>query len=212
MQADALKGASKNLGRGNQTTKPKKNTVASLLAQTRRDSEQGLASSHPELTIEPIFRSTPSQVRTYTTKEDKVRHLFQSSSLRFQSPAAHGDDDFDQSLGGRRISAYYDSDGAFSVSLFQVSTLLSGRLGIKNVSESPEIRNISERGDRGSSEDPEELGSEAECIEGESERTKRAFPANCSRPPVPKPCLDIRDSREVCSLGAASVLPVDRVL
>jgi hypothetical protein len=69
-KADALKGASKNLGRGNQTTKPKKNTVASLLAQTRRDSEQGLASSHPELTIEPIFRSTPSQVRTRTTKED----------------------------------------------------------------------------------------------------------------------------------------------
>merc|ERR1719278_16244 len=97
--ADALKGASKNLGRGNQTTKPKKNTVASLLAQTRRDSEQGLASSHPELTIEPIFRSTPSQ-----------------------SPVAHGEDEFDQSLGGRRISAYYDSDGALSDLPFQVLT------------------------------------------------------------------------------------------
>ena len=68
LQAEGLKGASKNLGRGNQTTKPKKNTVASLLAQTRRDSEQGLASSHPELTIEPIFRSTPSQVRIRTAK------------------------------------------------------------------------------------------------------------------------------------------------
>ena len=131
-------------------------------------------------------------------------HLNPPSSQHSQSPAAHGDDDFDQSLGGRRISAYYDSDGALFVLTFQVLTLLSGRLGIKNVSESPEIRNISERGDRGSSEDPEELGSEAECIEGESERTKRALPANCSRPPVSKSCLDIRDSGEVCSLGAAA--------
>ena len=85
-QADSAK-ASKNLGRGNQTTKPKKNTVASLLAQTRRESDGALASSHPELTIEPIFRSTPAQ-----------------------SPAA-AESDFDQSMGGRRISAYYDSDG-----------------------------------------------------------------------------------------------------
>ena len=41
LQAEGNKGISKNLGRGNQTTKPKKNTVASLLAQTRRDSDKG---------------------------------------------------------------------------------------------------------------------------------------------------------------------------
>ena len=90
-----------------------------------------------------------------------------------QSPVAHGEDEFDQSLGGRRISAYYDSDGALSdfQTISSLNSLLSGRLGIKNVSESPEIRNISERGDRGSSEDPEEMGSEADFIEGESDRT-----------------------------------------
>ena len=119
LQAEGLKGASKNLGRGNQTTKPKKNTVASLLAQTRRDSEQGLASSHPELTIEPIFRSTPSQVRTCTAKVSPAKP---SLITLLQSPVAHGEDEFDQSLGGRRISAYYDSDGALSDLPFQVLT------------------------------------------------------------------------------------------
>ena len=188
--------------------------MASLLAQTRRDSESGLASSHPELTIEPIFRSTPSQVRTRTTKEDQIYHLYRPSSQRSQSPAAHGDDDFDQSLGGRRISAYYDSDGALFVLTFQVLTLfLSGRLGIKNVSESPEIRNISERGDRGSSEDPEELGSEAECIEGESEQTKKRpclqiVPLHL----CPNPAL-IYETAERCALWEGSnVLPVGCVL
>ena len=44
-------------------------------------------------------------------------------------------------------------------------SLFPGRLGIKTVSESPEIRNLSERGD---SEDLEEMGSEAEGTEGES--------------------------------------------
>ena len=39
-----------------------------------------------------------------------------------QSPVAHGEDEFDQSLGGRRISAYYDSDGALSDLPFQVLT------------------------------------------------------------------------------------------
>jgi len=133
-KAEGNKGISKNLGRGNQTTKPKKNTVASLLAQTRRDSDKGLASSHPELTIEPIFRSTPSQ-----------------------SPSA-AEEDFDQSLGGRRISTYYDSDG---------------RLGIKSVSESPEMNNM--RGERGSSEDREEHGSEADCGEGTPGKGKRHY-------------------------------------
>ena len=94
------------------TTKPKKNTVASLLAQTRevpsndKLSNNSLANSHPELTIEPIYRST--------TGESNVA----------------ADSDFDQSQGGRRISTYIDSEG---------------RLQIKNVSESPEIRNLSER-------------------------------------------------------------------
>lgn len=41
--------STRNLGRGNQTVKPKKNTVASLLAQTR-------GSDRPDLTIEPVFR------------------------------------------------------------------------------------------------------------------------------------------------------------
>ena len=189
--------------------------MASLLAQTRRDSESGLASSHPELTIEPIFRSTPSQVRTRTTKEDQIYHLYRPSSQRSQSPAAHGDDDFDQSLGGRRISAYYDSDGALFVLTFQVLTLfLSGRLGIKNVSESPEIRNISERGDRGSSEDPEELGSEAECIEGESE-SKPKRPCLQIVPLLhlcPNPAL-IYETAKRCALWEGSnVLPVGCVL
>ena len=116
--------------------------MASLLAQTRRESDGALASSHPELTIEPIFRSTPAQ-----------------------SPAA-AESDFDQSMGGRRISAYYDSDGKHrNVSCHVSPFFVSGRLGIKTVSESPEIRNLSERGD---SEDLEEMGSEAEGTEGES--------------------------------------------
>ena len=88
-----MKASSKNLGRGNVTTKPKKNTVASLLAKTRGD---GLSSSHPELTIEPIY----------------------------------SDQNFDQSSGGRRLSTYVDSEG---------------KLQIKTVSQSPEIRNLSER-------------------------------------------------------------------
>ena len=119
LQAEGNKGVSKNLGRGNQTTKPKKNTVASLLAQTRRDSDKGenmmvlspanqpfpgMASSHPELTIEPIFRSAPSQVGTLGNLHGTI------SSLSPQSPSA-AEEEFDQSLGGRRISTYYDSDG-----------------------------------------------------------------------------------------------------
>ena len=106
------KGASKNLGRGNVTTKPKKNTVASLLAQTRgvpsndRLSDTSLASSHPELTIEPIYRSATAE------------------------SSAGADHEFDQSHNGRRMSTYVDSEG---------------RLQIKNTSESPEIRNSSER-------------------------------------------------------------------
>ena len=93
--------SSKNLGRGNQTTQPKKNTVASLLAQVRGD--KSLGSLHPELTIEPIYKTE------------------QGESV-----------EFDQSSGGRRVSTYIDSEG---------------RLQIKTVSESPEIRNLSERGD-----------------------------------------------------------------
>ena len=91
---------SKNLGRGNMTTQPKKNTVASLLAQVRGD--KVVPSLHPELTIEPIYKSVNSDHET----------------------------EFDQSNGGRRVSTYIDSDG---------------RLQIKTVCESPEIRNLSER-------------------------------------------------------------------
>ena len=106
------------------TTKPKKNTVASLLAQTRgvpsndRLSDNSLANSHPELTIEPIYRAA--------TAESNVAV----------------DPEFDQSHNGRRISTYIDSEG---------------RLQIKNASESPEIRNLSER----DSEDG--LGSDSEA-------------------------------------------------
>ena len=95
------------------TTHPKKNTVASLLAQVRGDNS--LSSLHPELTIEPIYKSG--------------------------NGAASSEDGFDTSSGGRRLSTYIDSEG---------------RLGIKNVSESPEIRNLSERGDS------EEMRSDAE--------------------------------------------------
>ena len=82
------------------TTQPKKNTVASLLAQVRGD--KVVPSLHPELTIEPIYKSVNSD----------------------------NDSEFDQSNGGRRVSTYIDSDG---------------RLQIKTVCESPEIRNLSER-------------------------------------------------------------------
>ena len=105
------------------TTKPKKNTVASLLAQTRgvssgdQLSDNSLANSHPELTIEPIFRSADSA---------KVA----------------ADPEFDQSHNGRRLSTYVDSEG---------------RLQIKNTSESPEIRNLSER------DSEEGLGSDSEA-------------------------------------------------
>merc|ERR1719233_412303 len=126
------KGASKNLGRGNVTTKPKKNTVASLLAQTRgvssgdQLSDSSLANSHPELTIEPIYRSADSA---------KVA----------------ADPEFDQSHNGRRLSTYVDSEG---------------RLQIKNTSESPEIRNLSER------DSEEGLGSDSEADFHEDGSTK----------------------------------------
>merc|ERR1712106_593799 len=132
------KGASKNLGRGNVTTKPKKNTVASMLAQTRcvpsndKLSDNSLANSHPELTIEPIYRST--------TAESNVE----------------AESDFDQSHGGRRISTYIDSEG---------------RLQIKNVSESPEIRNSSER----SSEEGQGSDSEADFHEDGITKGKRYY-------------------------------------
>ena len=99
---------SKNLGRGNMTTQPKKNTVASLLAQVRGDLKPGVPSLHPELTIEPIYKS---------------------SSGGSDNGSSHVDE-FDQSTGGRRVSTYIDSEG---------------RLQIKTVCESPEIRNLSER-------------------------------------------------------------------
>eukprot|EP00092_Neocalanus_flemingeri_P068100 GFUD01083168.1.p1 GENE.GFUD01083168.1~~GFUD01083168.1.p1 ORF type:complete len:2042 (+),score=445.04 GFUD01083168.1:252-6377(+) len=137
-QKEGNRGASKNLGRGNVTTKPKKNTVASMLAQTRgvpsndKLSDNSLANSHPELTIEPIYRST--------TAESNVA----------------ADSDFDQSQGGRRISTYIDSEG---------------RLQIKNVSESPEIRNSSER----DSEDGQGSDSEAEFHEDGTTKGKRYY-------------------------------------
>ena len=60
------------------------------------------------------------------------------------------------------MSAYYDSEG---------------RLGIKTVSESPEIRNISERGD---SEADHYSGSEADCIDGNSTiNTSATMAASC---------------------------------
>ena len=97
---------SKNLGRGNTPTQPKKNTVASLLAQVRGD-KPGVPSLHPELTIEPIYKSSSGG----------------------GSDNGSGSE-FDQSIGGRRVSTYIDSEG---------------RLQIKTVCESPEIRNLSER-------------------------------------------------------------------
>merc|ERR1712106_991775 len=132
------KGASKNLGRGNVTTKPKKNTVASLLAQTRgvpsndRLSDTSLASSHPELTIEPIYRSATAE------------------------SSAGADHEFDQSHNGRRMSTYVDSEG---------------RLQIKNASESPEIRNSSER----DSEEGQGSDSEADFHEDGSTKGKRYY-------------------------------------
>ena len=100
-----VRSTSKNLGRGNITTQPKKNTVASLLAQFRGD--KTVTSLHPELTIEPIYKnSVPTNENT------------------------NSESDFDQSSGGRRVSTYIDSEG---------------RLQIKTVCESPEIRNLSER-------------------------------------------------------------------
>ena len=77
--------------------------MASLLAQVRGDTS--LSSLHPELTIEPIYKSANGAV---------------------------SETDFDTSSGGRRMSTYIDAEG---------------RLGIKTVCESPEIRNLSERGD-----------------------------------------------------------------
>ena len=59
-------------------------------------------SLHPELTIEPIYK--PSE--------------------------QDGQQEFDQSKAGRRLSTYIDSEG---------------KLQIKTVCESPEIRNLSER-------------------------------------------------------------------
>ena len=96
------RGNNKNLGRGNNSILPKKNTVASMLAQARGDK----LSLHPELTIEPIYKCSE------------------------QSKADQEGEEFDQSKGGRRLSTYIDSEG---------------RLQIKTVCESPEIRNLSER-------------------------------------------------------------------
>ena len=108
------------------TTQPKKNTVASLLAQVRGDNS--LSSLHPELTIEPIYKSG--------------------------NGAASSEDGFDTSSGGRWLSTYIDAEG---------------RLGIKNVSESPEIRNLSERGDS------EEMGSDNEGSNEGGVRNKRYY-------------------------------------
>jgi len=135
--------ASKNLGRGNVTTKPKKNTVASLLAQTRgvptneRLSDNSLANSHPELTIEPIYRST--------TAESRVG----------------ADSEFDQSHNGRRVSTYIDSEG---------------RLQVKNSSESPETRNLSER----DSEEGQGSDSEADFHEDGISQLSSKDPSNTS--------------------------------
>ena len=62
----------------------KKNTVASFLAQSRgqEGTPGNLSSTHPELTIEPIYQTEGS-----------------------------GESSFDQSQGGRRMSTYVDSDG-----------------------------------------------------------------------------------------------------
>ena len=75
-----------------------------MLAQVRGD--KSLGNLHPELTIEPIYKSDHS--------------------------SSGAENEFDTSSGGRRVSTYIDSEG---------------RLQIKTVSESPEIRNLSERGE-----------------------------------------------------------------
>lgn len=52
----SLDGKSRNLGRGNPTVRPKKNTVASLLAMSRGDADGEI----PELTIQPLFNKSNS--------------------------------------------------------------------------------------------------------------------------------------------------------
>jgi len=97
----------KNLGRGMATIKPKKNTVASLLAKSREDTvaEKGLKASHPELTIEPIFKST-------------------------QSESSAADSEFDMSHEGRRYSTVIGEDGRIHIKT------ANGSPEIKNLSDS----------------------------------------------------------------------------
>ena len=117
--------------------------MASLLAQTRgvptneRLSDNSLANSHPELTIEPIYRST--------TAESRVG----------------ADSEFDQSHNGRRVSTYIDSEG---------------RLQVKNSSESPETRNLSER----DSEEGQGSDSEADFHEDGISQLSSKDPSNTS--------------------------------
>ena len=68
--------------------------------------DKSLGNLHPELTIEPIYKSDHS--------------------------SSGAENEFDTSSGGQRVSTFIDSEG---------------RLQIKTVSESPEIKNLSERGE-----------------------------------------------------------------
>ena len=94
---------SPQLGSGD---KLNKNTVASLLAKSRELSGSS-SSTRPELTIEPIFRSSSKY------------------------SAAADNDQFDSSDSGRRFQ----------------SVMEDGKLKIKTISDSPEIRNLSDHED-----------------------------------------------------------------
>ena len=143
VQIQGKKSKGRGRGRGRPTTKAKieesiditdsqnirsgdklnKNTVASLLAKSRELSGGATLTayeleraensfSRPELTIEPIFRSTNSD-----------------------------NDQFDSSDSGRRFQ----------------SVMEDGKLKIKTISDSPEIRNLSDHEDNNDGYDSDEL-------------------------------------------------------
>merc|ERR1712106_1247036 len=97
---------SKNLGRGIPTTKPKKNTVASLLAASRgNESHPGiLSNTHPELTIEPIYHKKSPRDSSYEQNEAGRRSSVFGEIEMYQQTKKFGDSpgykNFSENLSG----------------------------------------------------------------------------------------------------------------